>query len=202
MDQYQKNVLEALNHKGVIRAWTIQRPSWWRTLQRRGEVRADGRRVCRNFAPSYRWMMEQMHLRIPEYRGGFPIWFWFSPKPDLRDSGILPRGVQAHRIELELPRARILLSDFGSWHCVLNRWHLPISWRESRDWDRKTKGYEPFVTALPDQFEAELRATWTRVFDLHTLNRCKLWRPVTRIQGVVDRVLLSEVRSVQAFVAR
>lgn len=76
--------------------------------------------------------MEQMGGRIPAYSGGLPIWFWFSPKPDLRHRAHLPRGEQAVRLELELPRETVLLSDFDTWHCVLNLGtNCPLSLRPS-----------------------------------------------------------------------
>jgi hypothetical protein len=147
-------------------------------------------------------MMDQMRRRVPCYGGGFPIWLWCPPKPDLRHSGHLARGEQALRIELELPREIVLQSDFETWHCVLNRWHLSLTWRESREWDRRVKGYDQFRHALPESLEAELQATWDRVFDLDLVHRTKLWGLVDHVQGVVDRVLLSEVRDVREFVAR
>ncbi len=100
----------------VVRVWTIQRPSWWRTLQQRGLIHADGRRLCHDFRPAYNWMMGQMYRRIPGYTGAYPVWFWYSPKPDLRHSGHLARGERGLRIELELPRSIVLLSDFETWH--------------------------------------------------------------------------------------
>lgn len=188
--------------EGSIRAWTIQRPSWWRRLRNEGEVRGDGRRACRHFRPAYRWMMDQMGRRIPEYGGGYPIWFWFAPKPDLRHSGHLARGDRALRIELDLPRNLVLLSDFETWHCVLNRWHLSSSSGESRAWDRKVRGLDQFRSRLPEPLESELRATWDRIFDLELVNRTRHWGPVDHIQGIVERVLLSQVCDVREFVAR
>ena len=202
MGKWERNINEASYGTGTTRAWTIQRPSWWRTLQERGEIRGDGRYVCHHFRPAYKWMMEQMRRRVPGYGGGFPIWLWHTPKPDLRHSGHLARGEQALRIELELPREIVLLSDFETWHCVLNRWHLSLSWRESREWDRRTKDYDQFRQTLPPSLEAELQATWDRVFDLDLVHRTKLWGPVDHVQGVVDRVLLTEVCNVREFVSR
>ena len=143
-----------------------------------------------------------MRVRLPAYSGACPVWFWFSPKPDLRHSRHLARGERALRIELELPRELVLLSDFETWHCVLNRWHLSLPWAESRAWERKVRGFDQFRSELPEPLESELRATWNRIFDLNLVSRTKLWGPVDRIQGVVERVLLSEVRDVQEFVAR
>ena len=163
---------------------------------------ADGRRICQHFRPAYQWLMGQMNQRIPGYNGAFPIWFWYSPKPDLRRSGYWAGGQRGLRIELEVPFAKILLSDFNTWHCVLNRWHLSISSRESRKWDRKTNGFNHFNAKLPAPYEDELQSTWERIFDLSLIRRAKLWGAAGRIQGVVDRVLLSEVRDIKEFVAR
>jgi hypothetical protein len=163
---------------------------------------ADGRRVFRYFRPAYQWLMQQMVGRVTGYTGRFPVWFWHSPKPDLRHRGHLPSGKGGVRIELELPRERVLLLDFQSWHCVLNRWHLSLSERESRKWDRKTEGLDQCRAPLPAPIEAELQATWERVFDLDRLRRAKLWGPIDEIQGVTEYVRLEEVRGVSEFVAR
>ena len=118
--------------------------------------------------------MRQMSNRIPGYTGSFPVWFWHSPKPDLRHGGHRPAGEHCVRIELELPRARVLLFDYQSWHCVLNRWHLSLSERESREWDRRSEGLDQYNALLPPKLETELRATWERVFELDRLRRAKL----------------------------
>jgi hypothetical protein len=143
-----------------------------------------------------------MHRRVPGYGGAFPVWFWYSPRPDLRHSAHLARGERGFRIELELPRDVVLLFDFEAWHCVLNRWHLSASWRESLESDRKTKGLDQFRATLPSALDAELQATWERVFDMELVRRTELWGPGDSIQGVSDRVLLSEVRNVREFAAR
>jgi hypothetical protein len=171
-------------------------------FQQRGILRADGRRIPRNFRAAYRWLTVQMRDRVPGYAGGSLVWFWCPPKPDLRKRGHMPPTTPSVRIELELPRQRVLLLDFETWHCVINRWHLSRSWRESREWDRKMEGLNQPWTALPEHFEAELQSTWQRVFDFDLLRRAKMWGPVDRIQGVTEYVHLDEVRSVKHFTAR
>ncbi len=188
--------------RSTLRAWTIQAVAVWERFQQCGVLHADGRRICRHFRPAYRWLMEQMAQRIPDYSGCFPIWFWHSPKPDLRHGGHLASGECGVRIELELPRERVLLFDFQTWHCVLNRWHLSLSRRESREWDRKTKGFDQHATPLPPPLEAELQASWERVFEFDRLRRTKLWGPVEEIQGVTECVLLEEVRRADEFAGR
>lgn len=164
----------------TVRGWTIQRADCWERFRRQGVLRADGRRIYRHFRPAYRWLMQQMARRLTGCTGRFPVWFWHSPKPDLRHGGYLPAGERAVRIELELPRERVLLLDFQSWHCVLGSSHLSLSWRESREWDRRTKGFDQYRAPLPTPIEAELQATWERVFDLDRLRRTKLWGRLTR----------------------
>lgn len=146
--------------------------------------------------------MMQMRRRLAGYEGGSPVWFWCSSKPDLRHSAHLPRGERGVRIELELPRNRVLLLDFETWHCVLNGWHLSRSWRESREWDRKTKARDQYGASLPPLLAEELQSTWDRVFDFELLRRAKMWGPVDEIQGVTEYVLLDEVRRIRKFVAR
>jgi hypothetical protein len=187
---------------GTIRVWSIQQAECWEVFQKRGVLWADGRRVLRHFRPAYRWLTSQMRERVPGYAGGLPVWFWCTPRPDLRKRGHLPSGVRGVRIELELPRERALLLDFETWHCVLNRWHLSSSWRESRDWDRKTKSLDLFRAPLPPLLEQELQATWERVFDFHLLRRAKMWGPIDKIQGVTEYVRLEEVKSVREFVGK
>ena len=186
----------------TVRVWTIQPIAWWRLLQTRGMVSGDGRRVDPHFRPAYKWLMLQMASRIAGYRGRFPIWAWQSPKPDLRRSAHLPRGEAGVRVELELPMVRVLLLDFQTWHCVLNRWHLSLSSREDREWDRKSKGFDQYREPLPEPFESELKATWERVFELERLRRTRLWGPIDSIQAVTEYVRLDEVRSIEKFVAR
>jgi hypothetical protein len=188
--------------RNTIRAWTIQRTACWEQFQKRGILRGDGRRVDPYFRPAYRWLITQMGRRLPGCEGVYPVWFWYSPKPDLRHGAHLSRGERGVRIELELPRARVLLLDFETWHCVLNRWHLSCSGRESREWDRKTKGFDRFRVHLPPVLEAELRSTWERVFDFELLRRAKMWGPIDKIQGVTDYILSEEVRHVKQFIGR
>src|SRR5689334_3931661 len=184
-----------------LRLWTIQSSGWWQALEGSHALGGDGRRVRRFYRPAYRWLMQQMKLKLPACSGRFPVWLWHSPKPDLRRGGHLPPGTPGVRVELELPAERVLLLDFETWHCVLNRWHLSLSWRESRQWDRKVKPFGYF-DVLPADLEAELRLSWERVFDLEALKAAKMWGPVDRVQAVTEYVRRDEVRRVDAFVAR
>jgi hypothetical protein len=114
----------------TARAWTIQRVEWWHVLQQRG-LCGDGRRGPPGFRQAYRWIMGQMSRRLPAYRGGFPVWMWLQPRPDLRRAAHLRRGRPGVLLELQIPSDCLLPLDFETWHCVLNRWHLSMSESES-----------------------------------------------------------------------
>ncbi len=131
-----------------------------------------------------------MGKRIASYGGGFPVWFWHSRKPDLRAGAHLPPGTHGVRLELRIARERTLLLDFETWHCVLNGWALPLTWKEDRE------------LASRSLSRREIQETWERVFDLPSLRRSKLWGGALRVQGVVEYLLLDEVVGIDRFVAR
>lgn len=169
-----------------LQAWTIQTLECWRAFQKKGILRADGRRVWPGHRHAYHWIRAQMAKRIASYRGGFPVWFWHSPKPDLRAGAHLPRGTRGVRLELRIAQERALLLDFETWHCVLNGWALPLTWKVDRELGSSH----------------EIQKTWERVFDLPALRRSRLWGGALRIQGVVEFLLLDEVIGVDRFVSR
>ena len=103
-----------------VRLWTIQDIRATNKLLQSGTLRTDGRRVSYSFRTVYKVMMDQMTKRLPEYRGSYPIWCWYSPKPDLRNKAHLPAGTRGALIEIEVEVSRVLLSDFNSWHLILN----------------------------------------------------------------------------------
>lgn len=171
----------------TLRVWTIHRMGWWHLLQKRGVLGGDGRRAgWPELRRSYRLIMGQMQHRVPGYRGGWPVWFWYTPKPDLRSSGHLQKGTHAVRLELEIPAARALLSDFESWHCVLNNGYLALAEN----------------TYIDNATQQQIEASWPRVFDLDALRESGYWGPVDRIQGVTEYVTLDEVRNAREFIAR
>jgi len=173
-----------------LHVWTIQTLGCWEAFQREGILRADGRRVWPEHRVAYHWLRSQMASRITSYHGGFPVWFWHTPKPDLRASAHLPSGTRGVRLELRIARERTLLLDFETWHCVLNGWALPLTWKEDRELERRSLS------------RREMHKLWERVFDLPALRRSKLWGRASRVQGVVEYLQIDEVIAVDGFVAR
>jgi Domain of unknown function (DUF3841) len=72
--------------------WSIQTDAAWLELRERGTLEGRADRVFPAFLPAYQWMMGQMARRLPGYGGGYPVWVWRRPKPDLRRTANAPAG--------------------------------------------------------------------------------------------------------------
>lgn len=187
----------------VYEMWTIQSLRTWDRLQAQGVLRTDGRRIHdRDFMRKpYRWLMSQMKERLPVYRGRYPVWAWYHPKPDLRRSAHAVSGTMNVRLKIRVPASRVLLSDFESWHLVLN--NGICSWTEGEDYcvrEDIARGDRDKLAAL---FEEKYKS-WERVLDLDAnLTRDEEWLgDFYAIQAVMEEVRLDEVVSAQIFKAR
>ncbi|KFD41422.1 hypothetical protein DK28_0209190 [Peptococcaceae bacterium SCADC1_2_3] len=158
--------------------------------------------MWRVFLPAYRWMRERMQKQLPGYSGGYPVWLWHRPKPDLRRSGHLAKGSRAVLIEVLLPADRILLSDFDAWHCVLNRWFLYLSEKEEKFWEAGAPKDYHLHGRLPPELERELKASWERIFDLKAIAGSDWTTGEQYIQAVAEEIYLFEVARVKEFIAR
>ncbi|MEK7474703.1 MAG: DUF3841 domain-containing protein [Candidatus Coatesbacteria bacterium] len=189
--------------------WTVQTHAAWRGLRRTGRLRGDGRRCWRFNRPAYRWMAEQMVRRGFLRPGRLPIWAWRTPKPDLRHRALLSSGTKGVRIELDVSPARVLLSEFDAWHCVLNRGFLPLSDREDDAFDRRCKRRtaksHPRWEDLPDDLRAATRQSWERIFDLERLQTSAIWKTGRHwryVQATIAEIRLADVVEAVAFVSR
>lgn len=173
-----------------------------------------------------------MRRRIEGATGCYPVWAWQQPKPDLRHDAHLPRGTRGFRIEIVVPAASVLLSDFGASHSILNGSFLPLSREEDDVFDARAEehGYEwldaqqcldiAYAAGEGDPVERvrisrgdiqasiwqEIHASWDRVFDLEALAKSSYWNrdgPDSQyIQATIEQISLDQVVSVQPFIAR
>lgn len=127
-------------------------------------------------------------------------------RPDLRSSGHFRKGTRGVRIEFEIPDDQVLLSDFESWHYVLNYWYLARSEAEDKAFDRyiALKGFDYFITRpLPEPYHNQLVATWLRIFDLDWADDYVASpREQKSIQAVFWELRLDHVKNVDFFVSR
>ena len=109
--------------------WSIQNAAVCKQLDKRGTIRADGRRVWHWFKDSYAWLTCQMKQMIGPPPGGvtYPMWSWYQwegkrKKPDMRSHayGHGKPGTPIVLITFDAPDSQVVLSDFDAWHVVLN----------------------------------------------------------------------------------
>lgn len=145
-------------------------------------------------------MCIQMALRLPVYRGGYPIWAWLQPRPDLRRVAHLPRGQPGVRIEFEAPRESFLPSCFDAWHCILNDGPITLNEAEHDSFLHEgCQAGEHTVTC-----RAAMETTWLRVFAINRPAAAdpEWWGGTSAIQAVIPEVALSAVVRVTPFIAR
>ena len=121
--------------------------------------------TCDVFLPHYEWMANQMLLRgIKKSEDTkYPFWGWYKysskkAKPDLRNAGLHKRGTECVCLQLELPDEKILLSNFDTWHNILN--NHPI-FPEDEDFDNQYQKYESLPSKEQEFFKLQ---TWEKVF--------------------------------------
>jgi len=190
--------------------WTIQDMAARERLQRKGVLRGDDRPVPAYYRHAYRWISDQMRPRLSPHHAGFSLWGWYQwqgtkqCQPDLRASGHLAKGLLGVRIEVELPEASILLSDFNSWHCVLNRCYLSINEQEDESFVRELEraGVEQ-RWPYPEPFHLRVVSSWQRIFDLEA-GDVKWWGPLSQrsIQATFWELTVPQIRRVHIFRAR
>lgn len=156
----------------MIKLYTAQSLEAWNKAQVVGYLTGgDGSHLIDEcdtevYKPAYSWMKTQMHKRLPNYSGDFPIWAWFNaPDSDyhMEENDMI--------IEFEVPEDRILISNFGAWHSVLN--NQPMYF-EDREYSKE-----------------EIEKSWDLIFDLNDLLTLEYG---SELQVCVDKVYLNEIK--------
>jgi len=167
-----------VKRKERIRLWTIQLISAWEKLQKLGILHADKHYADKNFIYAYKWMAKQMGARlgIRPSQNSLPLWAWYQwederkRKPDLRYKGHLSKGERGVRIEFEIDKSKVVLSDFELWHYVLNYWYLPATKEdgEAFEVELSKKGLSFYETKpLPNtNYHECIVKSWERIFDI------------------------------------
>lgn len=182
--------------------WTIQTVEAWEKAQEKGVLKADGRRVWKEFRPAYKWLIKQMCERIPNYTGDYPIWAWVQPKPDLRKAYHLSKGERGVRVEFVSFRDQALISDHSSWMSVINQDYLSLNEHEDEEFWQSAEAAKNDTERMKD-LRKRIEASWERVFDIETLREHQEWHgEVDYLQAVVGQVAVEQVVKVTPFKAR
>jgi len=117
---------------------------------------------------AYGWMKQEMEKRIgPSPASPYPFWAWViedgkHKKPDMRTSMFrVKTNEPTYLLEFRIPEDQLLLSDFDSWHFVLN--DIPsYDENEELDWDESDK---QFSQLPPKEQQAFKEKSWEKIFD-------------------------------------
>ena len=165
-----------------MRLWTIQPMEVYHLVMEFGIYRCDpyrsdllkpmeeekaGTELDGQFGDAYDWLVRRMEKQIGPRPEGviYPVWAWYryggKNKPDLRRErwGTGNPGEKLACMLLEVPDEEVLLSDFGEWHYVLNKWPLSESEEEAEQLDA---WLESVSEAEKDAF---LSVNWEKIFD-------------------------------------
>lgn len=138
--------------------------------------------------PQYGYMREVMTERVPGYTGDYPIWGWLQ-RPNMRRWAYL--GHDTVMLVADVPRSRMVISDYDVWH-------TPLNYGFCADTEAEDYGFDDLYPGMAHQgrITPEMRATWSRVFDLGPFTDPAIlaWRGQSdRWQACIDRVYPSEV---------
>ena len=189
-----------------MRLWTIQPVEIYEQIKRDGRYTFDYEKSdnARDFAKQYKWLEHEMFARGIEksHPDDSLVWAWYiyggrRHKPDLRHSAYDARGTKSVCMEIEIPDSQVLLSDFGSWHYVLNNWYLGNSENES-EWEKEQEWLD---SLLPGERQKQIESSWQKVFDIapYTSN----WRSNGQyVQATFYNLFLDDIKKVQHFTCR
>ena len=204
----------------LVKVWHILPVAAYERLQEKGWIGGDGRRIWHSFRRPYLWLIEQMKSRLgPSPTGSdYPLWVWYQydpkrPKPDLRGGGHFNKGRKGYRLELLIPKAELLLSDFDSWHAVLNNWYCSMDESDEsgyKQWeaDLEAAGLDPFTgpdpnglcdgyndNVLPPAFDQRRRESWQQIFNISDLSK-------QVVQGTTWKIERQQIIEATPFTAR
>jgi hypothetical protein len=145
------------------------------TLQERGVLLPDPSRIAEeSLRPAYGWLAARMLERLPPPPGAtWPLWAWawydgfdVSQPHERNDEFVV--------LEIRKPPEEVLLSEFHSWHHVLNNWYLP----DERAADKGEAEYDAFYAEIdalglpgwqarhPEEMQTRIEESWLRTLDV------------------------------------
>lgn len=182
--------------------WTIQHEAAWETFEKNGVLVANECHLfCEDdFLFAYEWISQQMIRKIGVPPDGihYPVWAWYQwegkrKRQDLRRAGYAARGTPMVQITFEAEENSFVLSDFDSWHCVLNSSFLANNEAEWND----------FYDRIPNPARHEIEPLWQRIFDLTRYEPNWDCPPGRKsIQATLWQIKMEQVKKVEHFIAK
>lgn len=179
--------------------WTNQPYCVYQQLKRNGIFNCDPHKSLLlkepNFQNAYRWMIQQMKSKIgnPPQNVKVPIWAWYRSK-DYRHCRPDFRWVQDYRdeicMEIDIPEEQVLLSEFESWHYVLNNDYF-----SSATSDEEYEHLNSWFDSLPSKKQQRIKEkSWQRIFDISIRRQGEWTINGETVQGCFWQLRLDQVR--------
>ncbi len=181
---------------------TLQSEEAFDALCSAGVLVSDPSRVDPFLVDAYDWLYRQMAARLTTAGEG-ALWFWARiTRRDLVDS--CRDSIGQVLLTCRVPRERVLLSHYGHWHSVLNKFpHIPeLSGESDEDYTaRMNRRYDDFVARLkaagawgagiadwPADLRADVEQGWESIFDPGNYGRSESWQATMHTLRVEDIV--------------
>lgn len=188
-----------------MKVWTIQCAEVYDIIQRTGEYSVKEDFIDNYYKSAYLWLTEQMKNKIGPAPDDvtFPIWAWYrwngkNKKPDLRSSSFGKTGDRLICMELDIPDNEICLSDFDSWHFVLNYTYLNNGCEDEEtfnsDWEKLNK-------MTPERRKEAIEKSWENIFDIDFYKSAYQVRGEW-VQGTFWKIKKEYIKKVQFFKCR
>lgn len=198
-----------------LKLWIIQDEKAWNELQKKGILTAKLEFIDPDFKDGYDWMKTQMNNRLgkPTFSNQYPIWAWYQAKdinhrkPDLRESGYLPKGTVGYRIEFEKEIENVLLSDFYLWDNspLYHKVYIGNSESDELQFESALNKLGENITynTLPIDLKNKVEKSWENIFDLHfTTEDFNFPFERKKIQATFWELKMSDVIKVDKFKSR
>lgn len=193
-------MLNGLQGFNII-GWSLQSKEVWRQLQHKGVHYTQSQYFQKSdfnptFLNAYEWMRRQMHQRGLNPQSRYPVWFYARvDRENLLEHAKQSRG--SVLLVCQFAAARVLLSDYYTWHHVLNDWRLDDSADNVEAWFTEMErrlgmpfGNSENSLSWPPEIRREIEHSWERIFDIrHWLRNY----PDSVIQGTVAELRLNDV---------
>lgn len=125
---------------------------------------------------AYDWMVSKMKEKNPSHSGDYPMWAYL--KNPRTKQPITWTGGPYCLVFFKVPKKRILISDYESWHAPLNG---------------ACYYHEKYFDEFPPE---EIMSTWDQIFDITKNEHSEWYHPPEYLQVCIDRIYMSEIDKV------
>ena len=195
--------------------WTIHNMDWYDALLRHEIIYGNKKYIDNEWDFSlfgYHWIVKKMEQRIGKrpFPECYPIWAWHQyadskkRKPDLRNTGFLPKGTKGVRVEINKKDEDVLLSDFMLWSFpfgfqsfIGQNEEESIAFEtmlEEKSLDQKK------IEELPEKIQKQIIKSWDSVLDINFYD--SYHTQPKAIQATFWSLSIDEIVKVDKFIAR